>query len=165
MTTNRGTNWTWLVSNDGVTSCTINPLNTNELYATTEDAGLLYCGNIRSASPTFATVAGYPFGQPERVFFNPSKPAEMWVTSFGNGIRIACTQPLPGTLILTPPAAGSAQITLQAASPNAPYAILVSTNLSTWTPVSTNTSNSNGTLQFTDSTATNAARFYKSQAQ
>jgi len=165
MTTNRGTNWTWLVSSDGVTSCTINPLNSNELYATTEEAGLLYCGNIRSASPTFTTVAGYPFGQPERVFFNPSKPSEMWVTSFGNGLRIASTQSLPGTLILTPQASGSAQITLQAASPNAPYAILVSTNLSTWTPVSTNTANSDGTLQFTDSTATNDARFYKSQAQ
>jgi hypothetical protein len=165
MTTNRGTNWTRLVSNDGVTSCAINPLNLNELYATTEDAGLWYCGNIRSASPAFTTVMGYPFGQPERVFFNPSQPAEMWVTSFGNGIRIANTQSLPGTLMLTPPSAGSAQITLETASPNTSYTILVSANLATWTPLSTNTANANGAVQFTDSTSTNAARFYKSLAQ
>lgn len=123
------------------------------------------CGSIRGASPAFTTVPGYPFGQPERVFFNPGKPSEKWVASFGNGIRIASTQSLTGTLSLTLPTAGSAQIILQAASPNAPCAILASTNLSIWTPLSANTAGSNGTLQFTGSTATNAARFYKSRAQ
>jgi hypothetical protein len=164
ITTNRGANWTWLVANDGVTSCALNPLNRNELYATTEDAGLLYCGNIRSASPAFTTVASYPFGQPERVFFNPYKPSEMWVTSFGNGIRIGSTQSLPGTLVLTPPAAGATQLTLQSASPNASYAILASTNLATWVPLSTNVANEGGVAQFTDHAATNAPRFYKTQA-
>src|SRR4030095_5768372 len=37
----------------------------------------------------------YPFRQPERVFFNPNNSGEVWVTSFGNGIRIgsSCASP------------------------------------------------------------------------
>jgi hypothetical protein len=32
-------------------------------------------------------VTSYPFRQPQRVFFNPFNPDEMWVTSFGNGMK------------------------------------------------------------------------------
>jgi hypothetical protein len=32
-------------------------------------------------------VPSYPFQQPERVFFNPYVPGEIWVTSFGNGMK------------------------------------------------------------------------------
>jgi hypothetical protein len=32
-------------------------------------------------------VEAYPFRQPERVYFNPFKPTEMWVCSFGNGMK------------------------------------------------------------------------------
>ena len=29
-----------------------------------------------------------PFRQPERVFFNPFNPNEVWVTSFGGGVMV-----------------------------------------------------------------------------
>lgn len=45
-------------------------------------------GNINSGTPTFSMVSSYPFQQPERVFFNPYIASEMWVTSFGNGMKI-----------------------------------------------------------------------------
>jgi len=32
-------------------------------------------------------VQSYPFQQPERVFFNPFNSQEVWVTSFGNGMK------------------------------------------------------------------------------
>jgi hypothetical protein len=164
MTTNRGAAWLRLNSDDGVSSCTFNPLNTNELYVTTEGDGLLWSGNIHSATPTLSLVTSYPFGQPERVFFNPYNASQMYVTSFGNGIRIGSTLSLPGTLQMTAFAPGAAQLNLVQASPGATYSLLVSTNLTDWAPLATNTANFNGILQFNDTTATNSPRFYKSQA-
>lgn len=89
-TTNRGTNWTKLTAStlDRVTSCTFNPNNANELYITTEIQGLWKSTNINNATPTFSNVTSYPFRQPERVFFNPYNNSEMWVTSFGNGMKM-----------------------------------------------------------------------------
>ncbi|MEO5643678.1 MAG: T9SS type A sorting domain-containing protein [Bacteroidia bacterium] len=89
-TTNRGTTWTRLTGTtlDRVTSCTFNPNNANELYITTEVQGLWTSSTINSATPTFVNVASYPFRQPERIFFNPFNPSEMWVTSFGNGMKV-----------------------------------------------------------------------------
>ena len=89
-TTNRGTSWTKLTGTtlDRVTSCTFNPNNPNELYMTTETQGLWKSTNINAATPTFSNVASYPFRQPERVFFNPFNTSEMWVTSFGNGMKM-----------------------------------------------------------------------------
>jgi hypothetical protein len=164
MTTNRGVDWTQLNSDDGVSSCTFNPLNTNELYVTTEGDGLLYSSNIRSASPTLTLVTSYPFGQPERVFFNPYNLSQMYVTSFGNGIRVGSTLSLPGTLQITKAQGGTPQLNLVQATPGALYSILESTNLIHWTSLGTNTAGTNGVLQFNDTTATNSSRFYKSQA-
>jgi len=89
-TTNRGTTWTRLTGTtlDRVTSCTFNPNNANELYITTEVQGLWMSSNINSVTPTFSLVTSYPFRQPERVFFNPNDPTKMWVTSFGNGMKV-----------------------------------------------------------------------------
>jgi photosystem II stability/assembly factor-like uncharacterized protein len=163
-TTNRGLAWTRLNSDDGVSSCAFNPLNSNELYVTTESDGFLFSSNINSASPTLTQVMSYPFGQPERVFFNPYNTSEMWVTSFGNGIRVGSTLSLPGTLRISPPQGGTVQLNLQQASPGAAYSILESTNLADWKPLGTNTAGTNGVLQFNDTTATNSCRFYKIQA-
>jgi photosystem II stability/assembly factor-like uncharacterized protein len=95
-TTNRGVSWTKLTGTtlDRVTSCTFNPTNPNQIYLTTEGQGLWISNNINASTPTFSTVASYPFQQPERVFFNPFNPNEMWVTSFGNGMKV-------GTLLST----------------------------------------------------------------
>ncbi len=98
-TVNRGVSWTRINSLDRVGSCTFNPLNTNELYLTTETTGLWTSTNIHSATPTFTQLT-YPFRQPERVFFNPYQPTEMWVTSFGHGLMVGSTGSLPGTLLL-----------------------------------------------------------------
>lgn len=87
-TTNRGQTWTRISKLDRVTSCTFNPGNEDELYVTTEQNGLWFSGNIRSASPSFLQVSSYPFKQPERVFVNPFKAGEIWVSSTGCGIMI-----------------------------------------------------------------------------
>ena len=90
-TTDRGQNWTKLTSNqfDRVTSLTFNPQNLEQAYLTTETQGLWVSNNMNAAIPDWDLVESYPFRQPERVFFNPYKPSEMWVTSFGNGLKVA----------------------------------------------------------------------------
>jgi photosystem II stability/assembly factor-like uncharacterized protein len=89
-TTNRGTSWTKLTGSllDRVTSCTFNPNQANELYITTEVQGLWMSQDINTPVPTFNQVTSYPFRQPERVFFNPYDANEVWVTSFGNGMKV-----------------------------------------------------------------------------
>lgn len=90
-TTDRGLNWQWISTKDRIGSCTVDPKRRNELYFTTEVEGLWHSSDIRAANPTFQQVASYPFRQPERVFFNPHKASEMWVTSFGGGLRVGQT--------------------------------------------------------------------------
>ncbi|MBS1538579.1 MAG: exo-alpha-sialidase [Bacteroidetes bacterium] len=87
-TNNRGQTWTRIWNSDRVTSCTFNPAKSSELYVTTEVEGLWYSDNANLAAPTFALVDSYPFRQPERVYFNPFKPDEIWVSSFGHGMRV-----------------------------------------------------------------------------
>ena len=89
--TNRGVTWTRINNLDRVTSCAISPINSNEMYLTTETEGLWYSNNINTPTPGFTAVTSYPFRQPERVFFNPYDPNEIWVTSFGNGLRVGNT--------------------------------------------------------------------------
>ncbi len=163
-TTNRGVSWTRLNSNDGVTSCAFNPLNGNELYLTTEDQGLWFSGNINAANPTISPIMNYPFDEPLRVFFNPYRPSEIWVTSFGNGMRMGSAVSLPGALQILAPQNGAAQVYLQQGSPGSSYSILESTNLINWTALGTNTTDSTGALQFSDPGASSGQRFYKSQA-
>jgi Secretion system C-terminal sorting domain len=90
-TTNRGGSWTKLTGTqfDRVTSVTIDPNNDSVAYLTTETQGLNYTTNIKAASPTWSLVTSYPFWHPERVFFNPYNSKEMWVTSFGNGMKVS----------------------------------------------------------------------------
>ena len=38
--------------------------------------------------PDWSLVDAYTFRQPERVFFNPYNNDEVWVTSFGNGMKV-----------------------------------------------------------------------------
>jgi photosystem II stability/assembly factor-like uncharacterized protein len=102
-TTNRGKNWTRITNPnliDRVTSCTFNPLNDNQLYITTETQGLWVSSNINDPSPIFSLITSYSFQQPERIFFNPYNQNEIWVSSFGNGIKMATLSPT-GNIILT----------------------------------------------------------------
>ncbi|HRG37523.1 MAG TPA: T9SS type A sorting domain-containing protein, partial [Bacteroidia bacterium] len=95
-TTNRGASWKRITDPakmDRVTSCTFNPLNPNQIFVTTEFQGLWMSSNVNTATPTFTEVAAYPFKQPERVFFNPYKNEEMWVSSFGNGMKMGSLIP------------------------------------------------------------------------
>ncbi len=89
--TNRGAAWTRINNLDRVTSCAFSTANSNEMYLTTETEGLWYSSNINTPAPAFTAVTSYPFRQPERVFFNPYNPSEVWVTSFGNGLRVGNT--------------------------------------------------------------------------
>ncbi|MDB6122846.1 MAG: BNR/Asp-box repeat protein [Pedosphaera sp.] len=168
-TTNRGVSWTRLNSLDRVTSCAINPLDANEVYLTTETLGLWCSTNINVGSPNFFQVMSYPFRQPERVFFNPYKPIEIWVTSFGNGIKVGSTLGVssPGTLKLdasTLKQNGTVSLILQQGTPGASYAIWGSTNLTNWTSLSTNVAGTNGVVQFSDTNASGfGRRFYRGQ--
>ena len=169
-TTNRGVAWTRLndMGGGGVSSCTFNPLNGNELYVTTETAGLLISTNINAATPTFTSDPNYPFAQPERVFFNPYKPTEVWVTSFGNGMRVGSTvsASLPGTLQMSAPQNGTAGVKSWGRRPPGQTTPLQeSTDFTNWTPIGTNVAGGNGVMQFSDTHATNAQRFYRSLAQ
>ena len=90
-TTNRGSSWKRITDPatiNSVTSCTFNPSDLNQLFMTTETQGLWTSTNINSSNPTFTAVSAYPFQQPERVFFNPFNTKEMWVSSFGNGMKM-----------------------------------------------------------------------------
>jgi hypothetical protein len=87
-TMNRGASWTRINSLDRVTSCAISPVNADEMYLTTETEGLWYSSNLNAANPDFIPVDSYPFRQPERVFYNPHNQGEVWVTSFGHGLRV-----------------------------------------------------------------------------
>jgi len=91
LTTNRGGSWTKLTGSqfDRVTSITLNPTASAEAYLTTETQGLWVSENMNNATPSWTLVGSYPFRQPERVFFNPFNANELWVSSFGNGMKMA----------------------------------------------------------------------------
>lgn len=92
-TTDKGISWTRIHDNFRVNSCSFKPGSPNEMYFTTETDGLWYTGNATAGSPQFTQVCSYPFRHPMRVFFNPFKASEMWVTSFGNGIMLGGDSP------------------------------------------------------------------------
>jgi hypothetical protein len=87
-TTNRGATWTKILTDKNVESCTFNPNNANQLYVTTAINGLWVSNNINSVTPTFSNVPAYNFWHPMRIFFNPFDNDEMWVSSFGNGMKV-----------------------------------------------------------------------------
>jgi len=94
-TTNRGNSWIKLTGSDfdRVTSLTFNPNNTHQAFLTTETQGLWMSNTMNSTTPIWIPAESYPFRQPERVFFNPYNQTEMWVTSFGNGMKTGLLTP------------------------------------------------------------------------
>ncbi|MFN8166432.1 MAG: T9SS type A sorting domain-containing protein [Bacteroidia bacterium] len=96
-TTDRGAHWIKLTNQfNSVTSISFNPQNTQQAFLTTETQGLWFTPNITLAPPLWNLVSSYPFRQPERVFFNPYQPDEMWVTSFGNGMKVGSVNVVTG---------------------------------------------------------------------
>ena len=94
-TRDRGKSWQLLADSSlapsgvlNVESCAVDPAHPDELYFTTEYDGLWYTPTCKAEKPAFAQVRSYLFKHPERIFFNPYQPGEMWVTSFGNGICV-----------------------------------------------------------------------------
>jgi len=87
-TTNRGVSWTQIDTLEQVYSITFDPVHQGEAYITTQQYGLYYSSNIESANPTLTNLSQYPFRQPNRVYFNPYNANEIWVNSFGNGLRM-----------------------------------------------------------------------------
>ncbi len=109
-TTNRGTAWTKVNTLDRVTSLSFASSNTKQAYLTTETDGLWFTNDITATNPTFTLVQSYPFRQPERVYTNPYNTNDVWVTSFGNGMKHSATQtttPVPDKVVLESPANGT----------------------------------------------------------
>jgi hypothetical protein len=95
-TTNRGTSWTLVLDSYRVESATINPQNADEMYVTTESDGLWYTSDLNAMAPTFTQLDAFHFQHPVRVFFNPNDNNDVWVTSFGNGLRRGTTAATTG---------------------------------------------------------------------
>jgi hypothetical protein len=91
-TSDRGAHWARIFADDSVTSVTFHPLDPDQAYVTTENLGLFHASGIHASAPAFQHVDAYPFFHPERVFFNPNAQAEMWIASFGNGMKVGLTQ-------------------------------------------------------------------------
>jgi photosystem II stability/assembly factor-like uncharacterized protein len=87
-TTDRGKSWTRLWNHERTESITIHPRHPNVAYITTEFKGLFLTTNLTAPTPTIKPVPAYPFMHPMRVIFNPHKDGEIWITSFGNGLRV-----------------------------------------------------------------------------
>lgn len=129
-TTNRGVTWTKRMAGYSVGSCTAGLVDTNELYVTTENDGLWVTTNRFAASPAFTAHKGYPFRFPSRVFLNPYDANEVWVTSFGNGLRLGRrVEPAPAVEWIAPGTNRSVRI--RAASGQR-VRVLTSTDLVTW---------------------------------
>ena len=90
-TTDRGMNWNRINDLHRVESCAIHPEDPNIMYVTTEAEGLWYTDNLSSSDPSFRLIPSYPFQHPVRVFFDPFDADDIWVTSFGNGLRLGRT--------------------------------------------------------------------------
>jgi hypothetical protein len=86
-TRDKGLNWTKISNEFRVNSVSIHPTHPNIAYYTTETNGLWYSSNAQATTPTFTQVANYTFRHPMRVFFNPYNLKEVWITSFGNGMK------------------------------------------------------------------------------
>ncbi|HOW96378.1 MAG TPA: hypothetical protein PK634_01190 [Kiritimatiellia bacterium] len=117
-TTNRGLAWTRITTNiDQAGSCTIHPADSDQVYVTTENQGLWVSTNLRAATPSFTALTNYPFRFPSRVFFNPHDTNEIWVTSFGNGLRLGrMTEPEPHLTAIQEGPHGATRLTAQGAA-------------------------------------------------
>jgi len=104
-TTNRGDSWNRIFTS-GVQSCTFHPYVPNEMYLCTELQGLYYVTGTNSNTPYFTQDNTFPFRRPQRVFFNPYNPNEVWVMTYGNGMRMGASAHTVYTITSTSGAGG-----------------------------------------------------------
>lgn len=128
-TVDRGINWQPITGPQQfhrVSSVTFDPVDPETMYLTTEAEGLWVTHDKSASQPSWTLVESYPFGHPERVFFNPYDPQEMWVASFGNGMRVGRTgtvstapeKPVSQLLQVWPqPGEGTVQVRFEATGP------------------------------------------------
>ena len=88
-TRNKGASWDKIANHFRVESVAVHPDYSNIMFLTTEDEGLWISYNAQEAAPVFEQIESYDFQHPVRVFFDPANPQNVWVTSFGNGLRLA----------------------------------------------------------------------------
>lgn len=139
-TTNRGAAWTRITTNlDQVGSCAISPWDPEEMYVTTENQGLWWSTNRRASNPAFLAVTNYPFKHPTRVFYNPFNSNEVWIASYGNGLRLGRrVEPVPSIGSLRRDAAGGFQLDLSGASGQRLETAAAGSAAGPWSPLSTN---------------------------
>lgn len=94
-TTDRGVTWTKIFDGYRVESCTVDPVNAAKIFVTTETEGLWYSSNANTESPDFIQQDSYPFIHPMRVIYNPNDLTQIWITSFGNGIKFGTAPSIP----------------------------------------------------------------------
>jgi len=118
MTTNRGVAWTRITTGlKAVNSCTIDPVDSDFMYVTTEDQGLWYTTNRNAVVPVFQEAMNYPFRFPTRVFFNPWNQNEVWVTSYGGGMKLGWREePVPGVQAIQADETGLSAFNIEATS-------------------------------------------------
>jgi hypothetical protein len=160
LTTNRGATWTRITSGlTAVESCTVNPANSNELFVTTERQGLWLSTNRYATTPTFTAVTEYPFRFPTRVIFNPHDTNEIWVLSFGNGMKMGRIVDPPPTISA---ATRSMPATLQTTAEAGQTLVFeTSTNLATWCALATNTALDQMVFFVDSASSDQASRFYR----
>jgi len=106
-TTDRGVNWEKITGNGQFHRVSSLAFTNNGIYLTTEGQGLWWTTSfdISTGQPTWVLVADYPFHHTERVFQNPHIGNEIWVASFGNGMRRAFLNPFGTSGVVGSPSA------------------------------------------------------------
>ncbi len=87
-TTDRGVSWSRISDLYRVESATVHPDSSQVLFLSTETQGLWRTDSLGSINPAFVQLPEYPFRNPTRIFFDPWTSNKIWITSFGNGLRV-----------------------------------------------------------------------------
>lgn len=90
-TSDRGLNWEKITEDGQFHRVSSVAFTENGTYLTTEGQGLWQAttSDISTGQPSWILIEDYPFHHTERVFQNPYIGNEIWVASFGNGMRRA----------------------------------------------------------------------------
>jgi len=93
----RGLTWERIFAHERTESCTIYPGLPAVMYVSVEMEGLFMTNDLTNDQPQFARVKSFPFPRPKRMFFNPYKPSELWVSTMGGSFWKGQHSPTPVT--------------------------------------------------------------------